>query len=459
MESTAVFFAVVVPILCIGLKRIRDDVIVPVRAFVRIRRAVEARQRNKIRDRSFVEAEILGLDPKLFTKMFRMSPVAFETLHDLIRPVLRQDWTPKSQEMAELSSGSCVETIVLLAGTIRWLAGGSLWDIAFMFRISYSTIHSRKWDVINAINRVLHGNIDFPKDAASLAVLASGFAAINKGMGATIPGVVAAVDSVCVQRKAPHARKSDTGTFTTSIAQAFNRKGYFATTVLAFVDANMRFLSVSMSCYSSSHDSTLFSCSSTGNYIASGQLDSQWLIVADDAFVCKGNIITPYVKHSLSMPQRNYNYFLSMLRQVVERSFALWKGKWGVFWRPIDVHECNIKPLIEVTCRLHNYCIDSKCSANLESCVCHDDVFWERTAAARMPQPVAPCPVFDVHWSDAVTVAAHTGVPVDTACERTTRQRVCQHVAATGNQAPDHSKKMSLNRVNGTNKRTHVVYV
>ncbi len=189
--KSTVYFAVIVPIICIGLKRIRDDVIIPARAFVRIRRAVDARQRNKIRDRSFVEAEILGLDPKLFTKMFRMSPSAFATLHDLIRPLLREDWTPKSQQMAELSSGSCVETIVLLAGTIRWLAGGSLWDIAFMFRVSYSTIHSRKWVVITAINQVLRGNIDFPKDAASLAVLASGFAAVNKGMGATIPGVVA----------------------------------------------------------------------------------------------------------------------------------------------------------------------------------------------------------------------------------------------------------------------------
>jgi hypothetical protein len=267
----------------------------------------------------------------------------------------------------------------------------------------------------------------------------------------TTPGVVAAVDSVCVQRKAPTARKNDKGEFTSSIAQAFNRKGYFATTVLAFVDSDLRFLSVSMSCYSSSHDSTLFSCSSTGNYIASGQLNQQWLIVADDAFVCKGNIITPYVKHSLSMMQRNYNYFLSMLRQVVERSFALWKGKWGVFWRPIDVHESNIKPLIEVTCRLHNYCIDSKMTDKLEDCICHDDLFWLRTAAAKRPQPAQPCPVFDVHWADASTVAEHTGISASS-MERTTRQRVCHIVAESGHQAPDHSKQL-LPRVNGVQSK------
>jgi hypothetical protein len=86
--------------------------------------------------------------------------------------------------------------------------------------------------------------------------------------------------------------------------------------MLAFVDANLRFLSVSISCYTSSHDSTLFSASKIGKIIAEDQLNSKWLIAGDDAFVCRGNVITPYVKHSLTAPQRNYNYFLSLNRQV-----------------------------------------------------------------------------------------------------------------------------------------------
>jgi hypothetical protein len=86
--------------------------------------------------------------------------------------------------------------------------------------------------------------------------------------------------------------------------------------MLAFVDANLRFLSISISCYASSHDSTLFSASKFGKCVADGSLSSKWLIVGDDAFVCRGNIITPYVKHSLSAPQRNYNYYLSLNRQV-----------------------------------------------------------------------------------------------------------------------------------------------
>ena len=152
----------------------------------------------------------------------------------------------------------------------RWLAGGSLWDIAFMLRISATTINKTKYSVCEAINAVLKHNMKFPTSEEGLASLATGFASIGKmcrrfahtcnfcvggGRAAIIPNVVAAVDSVCVHRKAP------TITAHSAVSSAYNRKGYFATTFLAFVDSDCRFLSVSMPCYSSSHDSTLFACS------------------------------------------------------------------------------------------------------------------------------------------------------------------------------------------------------
>ena len=82
-----------------------------------------------------------------------------------------------------------------------------------------------------------------------------------------VPNVVAAVDSVVFETIAPRAQAfndKDKTAPTSSIGAAFNRKGYFAVTVLAFVDANMRFLSISMSCQTSSHDSTLFQASNLG---------------------------------------------------------------------------------------------------------------------------------------------------------------------------------------------------
>ncbi len=79
--------------------------------------------------------------------------------------------------------------------------------------------------------------------------------------------MVAAVDSVVFETIAPTAQPfddRDPQAPTSSIGAAFNRKGYFAVTVLAFVDAHMRILSLSMSCQTSSHDSTLFQASNLG---------------------------------------------------------------------------------------------------------------------------------------------------------------------------------------------------
>jgi hypothetical protein len=59
--------------------------------------------------------------------------------------------------MAIIGSGSEVSTFLLLAATIRWLAGGSIYDIAFMLKVSDKTIHEHKYAVMRAINKVLAG--------------------------------------------------------------------------------------------------------------------------------------------------------------------------------------------------------------------------------------------------------------------------------------------------------------
>lgn len=177
-----------------------------------------------------------------------------------------------------------------------------------------------------------------------------------------------------------------------NIAAQYCRKGYFATTMLAFVDASTRFLSVSIKCASSSHDSTLFACSNLGKKIMNGDLGDKWCIVGDDAFSSFGNVITPFAKHSLNARQRNFNYFCSLLRQVVECAFGRWKMKWGILWRPLFVDADNITTVLRCTCHLHNYCIDQGCNdTNFVPPL--EDVWWTRTASPkRTAQGKAPAP-------------------------------------------------------------------
>jgi len=173
-----------------------------------------------------------------------------------------------------------------------------------------------------------------------------------------------------------------------------------------------------------------------GKRIADGLLSDKWLVVADDAFVCSKNIITPYSRNSLSLHQRTYNYFISLNRQPVERAFGLWKWKWGLFWRPLLIADNNIKRVIETTCRLHNFCIDVKRGGNLQDYIHHDDVFWQRVAAKMKRSSQSPSTLdFEPVYADADSVAAIVGV--EHRPQRTIRQRILKHVMESGKSVPD----------------------
>jgi hypothetical protein len=109
------------------------------------------------RRRATVEEELLQLPNNFFKRMFRMPKTEFLFLVTGITPILRGTWTSKSLRMAMLSSKSEVGTFLQLAATIRWLAGGSIYDIAFGMKISDKTIHHYKYHVMRAINQVLKG--------------------------------------------------------------------------------------------------------------------------------------------------------------------------------------------------------------------------------------------------------------------------------------------------------------
>ncbi len=97
---------------------------------------------NKRRKRNGIVEELLQLDDHSFQCMMRMPKWMFQELSRNITPHLRKNWTAHSRRMAKLGSGSDVEPAAILAATIRWLAGGSVWDVAFMFKISDKTFHA-----------------------------------------------------------------------------------------------------------------------------------------------------------------------------------------------------------------------------------------------------------------------------------------------------------------------------
>jgi hypothetical protein len=104
-------------------------------------------------------------------KMFRMDKTSFLTLHSKIKPLLSKSRSARSARMAKVSSGSHVSSLLHLACTLRWLAGGSPWDICYAFHVSYATLHAKKFKVVAAINQALRHNISFPTTEPELQLL------------------------------------------------------------------------------------------------------------------------------------------------------------------------------------------------------------------------------------------------------------------------------------------------
>jgi hypothetical protein len=395
------------------------------------------RSSNFDRKRGIVDRQKLQLMPdKHFSDGIRMPRWLFEQLLVKVTAVFDRQIRRRKRAKKYSTHTRDVDPYIALAFTLAFLAGARQWDMAYMFNLGMSTVKQWTWRTIDAINKVLGDNILFPTSRAGLDALAQGFRNIAGGMGGALQWTVCAFDGVCVQKMCPPAKTFKPGQpVDSNCAAHYFRKGYFGAAVLAFVDSKCRFLSFSMACAASCHDSTMFECSSAGTLLANGLIDPKYNAVGDDAFTNRGHVITPYSGNTLTPQEDSFNYYVSLQRQVVERAFAIWKRKWGIYWRRLQVSQRNIKRVIEVTCRLHNLCIDRNVSHDLDDFLVHDDLYWEKVRPAPLNHPrVSMCvdnpnPVMlDVRTRAAMLPVEFSGIGAETM----RRKHLCDLVAAQG---------------------------
>jgi hypothetical protein len=120
--NTATYLAiacVIVPAIALGVKRMRERSQELLASF-RVRRVL-SRHGNVHRQRSGLVQELQNIDDDTFQRMFRMPKRTFFELETRVAPIIRAEkkWSPQSERMAIVSSGSPVATILLLAATIR----------------------------------------------------------------------------------------------------------------------------------------------------------------------------------------------------------------------------------------------------------------------------------------------------------------------------------------------------
>lgn len=145
---------------------------------------------------------------------------------------------------------------------------------------------------------------------------------------------------------------------------------------MAICDANYKFLYIDVGCEGRISDGGVFNKCSFAAALENEalQLPHQrtlsgreeavpYVIVADDAFSLKQNIMKPFPGTCLSPSQRIFNYRLSRARRVIENAFGIMTAKFRVLRSPIHVDAAKTRKITLACCALHNFLITRKSAA------------------------------------------------------------------------------------------------
>ena len=154
----------------------------------------------------------------------------------------------------------------------------------------------------------------------------------------------------------------------------YNYKGHFSLNLMALVDANYKFISIDVGDYGSNADGAVFRKSAFGQRFLDNDMDVPppktipnaehlgslpYVIVADEAFPLKPNIMRPYpkVKTAARLPRevQIFNYRLSRARRIVENAFGILAQRFRLYNRRLQLKPTTVKFIVKATCVLHNY--------------------------------------------------------------------------------------------------------
>lgn len=140
------------------------------------------------------------------------------------------------------------------------------------------------------------------------------------------------------------------------------RKRFHAVTLQGICDPSLKFIDVYAGFPSSAHDSRVLRNSNIFHEIHNNPrkfFPNDEFIVADKAYPLRSWLMTPYIDRGHLTPQKiEFNTIAALYRQCIERTFALFKGR---FRRMKYLHMSRldlIPALILSSCVLHNLCLE-----------------------------------------------------------------------------------------------------
>lgn len=167
--------------------------------------------------------------------------------------------------------------------------------------------------------------------------------------------VIGAIDGCHIPIKAPHMEP----------VAYVNRKGFHSVLLQAVVDSRMFFIDCCAGWPGSVHDARVFRNSPLFSY-GPNVCSPRRFIIGDAAYPLLQWLLVPYRDNGRLTPvQRNFNFVHSATRCIVERAFALLKGRFRRL-KYLDMkHMEDICQVILTCCIFHNICLQNDADTDL----------------------------------------------------------------------------------------------
>ena len=147
----------------------------------------------------------------------------------------------------------------------------------------------------------------------------------------------------------------------------YNYKGFFSIILLVLVDADYKFLWISVGANGSASDCQLFNNSELKEAFVTGTAgapyprplpgddrNTPFFIIDDDAFPLETWLMKPFSKRDLTNEERIFNYRLSRARRIVENAFGILANRWQCIMTTMRPAPETVNKIVITCCCLHN---------------------------------------------------------------------------------------------------------
>lgn len=253
--------------------------------------------------------------------------------------------------MASLRGGMITPELCVFI-TIRYLAGGSYFDISYFTGISKASFYSCVWRTIKAINQCKDLAISFPKGMEELASAAEGFESISTQ--ACFTNVVGVIDGYHLQTITPP--KNEVGNVRSYFSGHYQTYGV---NIQACCDHQCRFQFIGVAGPGVMGDRDAIQESGLLTLISN--LPGLYCTIGDCAYTPSEHLVPVFGGANALIPRfDNFNFFASQLRIRIEMAFGMMTQKWAILQHPLSCKIGNVKHLILAIGQLHNFCINER---------------------------------------------------------------------------------------------------